>query len=612
MGTSARKLGFSRHYRSACNMTPAARVWAGMANKFVLGTLAVLLALAPAVQALEGDPYANETPTQRDARMSWWREAKFGMFIHWGVYAVPAGTYKDKQIRGIGEWIMRNGKIPVSEYKAFAQQFNPTQYDPAAWAALAHEAGMRYMIITAKHHDGFALFPSAASDWNVVTATPWKKDLIGPLAAAARAQGLKFGLYYSQAQDWTNPGGAKAGLPDGEGWDNAHKGSFDQYLDRIAVPQVTEVLTKYQPDVLWWDTPHLMNEPRAAKLAKLLALRPGIIVNNRLGGGYRGDTETPEQHIPATGFPGRDWETCMTMNDTWGFKSYDHNWKSLATLITNLVDIASKGGNYLLNVGPTAEGTIPAESVALLKGVGAWMKVNGESIYGTHGTPFKNLPWGRCTVKDAGADTLLYLHVLNWPADGKLTVPGLSNKIKSAALLAGGAPLTVEKSAGGPVLILPGAAPDAICSTLKLLVQGKPEVGATIMPGEDGVITLLADDARLEGTQIRTEQKDKLTNLGFWTDPGDSVSWDLCADRDGKYAIRIETAAPAAGAVLKVQGVGNLAYSVPKTANYGTYQTGRVGDVNLTKGAKVTLTLRPVAEGWHPVNCRKVVLVPEH
>ncbi|MEI6606936.1 MAG: alpha-L-fucosidase [Verrucomicrobiota bacterium] len=584
-----------------------------MANHFLGAALVVMTALIPVAEALEGDPYASETPAQHEARMSWWHEAKFGMFIHWGVYAVPAGTYKDKQIGDIGEWIMWNAKIPVHDYREFAQHFNPDKYDPTAWAALAKEAGMRYMVITAKHHDGFALFPTAASQWNVVDASPWKKDLIAPLATAARAQGLKFGLYYSQAQDWNNPGGAKAGMPDGDGWDDAQKGSFDQYLDAVAVPQVTEILQKYRPDVLWWDTPHLMTAPRAARFAKLLALRPGIIHNNRLGGGYPGDTETPEQEIPATGFPGRDWETCMTMNDTWGFKSYDHNWKSLSTLITNLVDIASKGGNYLLNVGPTSQGEIPPESIRLLKGVGAWMKINGEAIYGTHATPFKKLPWGRCTVKDAGADTLLYLHVLDWPGDGKLLIPGLSNTIMTASLLAGGAPLAIEKSPNGPLLSLPSAAPDPICSTLKVLIHGKPEVTAVaICPAKDGVITLLADDARLAGKQIRVEQKDKLGNIGFWSDPGDCVSWDLCAERDGKFSVHIETSAPAPGAVLKVQGVGNLAYSVPSTGNFTTYQTGRVGDVTLTKGAKVTLTLRPVAEGWNPINCRKVLLVPEH
>jgi len=442
----------------------------------IVGSLLALTTISPMARALEGDPYANETPAQRDARMQWWREAKFGMFIHWGVYAVPAGTYDGKKIPGIGEWIMLRAKIPVDRYQAYAKEFNPVKYDPASWAALAKEAGMRYMVITSKHHDGFTLFPTKASKWNVINASPCNQDLIAPLAEAARSQGLKFGLYYSQAQDWVHPGGAKAGYKEGEGWDDAQKGSFDQYIDQVAAPQVREILTRYHPDVLWWDTPHLMTQPRAEKLAKLLSLSPGIIHNNRLGGGYKGDTETPEQHIPATGFPGRDWETCMTMNDTWGFKSYDHNWKPLSKLITNLVDIVSKGGNYLLNVGPTAEGEIPPESIKLLKEVGAWMKVNGESIYGTHASPFEKLTWGRCTVKPADNDTILYFHVLDWPTDGTLTVPGLTNAVKSAELLAGGAPLSVTASAAGPVLTLPATAPDPTCSTIKLIVAGKPQI----------------------------------------------------------------------------------------------------------------------------------------
>jgi alpha-L-fucosidase len=581
-------------------------------KKLFVGSLAVMTALSPLVQALEGDPYANETADQRNQRMAWWREAKFGMFIHWGVYAVPAGTYEGKQIGGIGEWIMLRGKIPVAPYRAFANDFNPVKYDPAAWAALAKEAGMRYMVITSKHHDGFALFPSEASKWNVVDATPWKKDLIAPLAESAKAQGLKFGLYYSQAQDWTHPGGAKAGYKDGDGWDDAHKGSFDSYIDQIAVPQVREILTRYQPDVLWWDTPHLMNPTHAEKLAKLLPIKPGIIHNNRLGAGYKGDTETPEQHIPATGFPGRDWETCMTMNDTWGFKSYDHNWKPLKTLITNLVDIASKGGNYLLNVGPTAEGEIPAESIKLLKEVGAWMKVNGESIYGTQASPFKKLAWGRCTTKPAGDDTILYLHVLDWPADGRLKVPGLSNTVKSAELLAGGVKVAVEAAEGGPVLTLPGSAPDSICSTIRMVVQGKPEIAETLVSADkDGVIRLLPGDARIEGQNLKTEDQEGVANLGFWTNPNDSVSWNLRAETDGKYQVQIEAATPSEGSVLLIQGIGKLAYSVPKTEGYQTFQSTKVGEVDLRKGEKITLTLRPVVDGWHPVNVRKVELVPQ-
>jgi alpha-L-fucosidase len=416
-----------------------------------------------------------ESKEARDARMSWWREARFGMFIHWGVYSVPAGTYKGKQVGG-GEWILRNSKIPLAEYKEFAKQFNPVKYDPEAWATLAEAAGMKYIVITAKHHDGFALFDSKASDWNVVKATPYGKDLLAPLAAAARKHGLKFGLYYSQAQDWTNPGGAKYQYKEGDGWDDAHKGSFDKYLDEVSVPQVREILAAYKPDILWWDTAVWMTPERAQKFAPLLKPYPALITNNRLGGGIRGDTDTPENNIPATGLPGRDWETCMTMNGTWGYMSFDNNWKSPETLIRNLVDIASKGGNYLLNVGPTSEGLIPQASVDRLQEVGRWMKVNGEAIYATTASPCALPPWGRITTKAAGDVTTLYLDVFNWPASGELVVP-VSNAVKACSLLADGSrKFQTTSSDKGVTVKLTGDAPDKVCSVVKLQITGQPQV----------------------------------------------------------------------------------------------------------------------------------------
>ncbi|MGB9625103.1 MAG: alpha-L-fucosidase, partial [Phycisphaerae bacterium] len=422
------------------------------------------------------DPYADESPAQHDARMKWWREARFGMFIHWGVYSVPAGTYQGRRIDGIGEWIMNKARIPCAEYQAFAKQFNPVKYNPDEWVRLAKEAGMKYIVITSKHHDGFALFASKASKWNVVDATPYGKDLLKPLAEACRRHGIRLGFYYSQAQDWNNPGGAAAGGH----WDKAQEGSMDDYIRNVAVPQVREILTNYGPiAVLWWDTPVDMTKERADMLIPLLRLQPGIIHNNRLGGGYRGDTETPEQFIPATGYPGgRDWETCMTMNDTWGYKSYDNNWKSTETLIRNLVDIASKGGNYLLNVGPTSEGLIPEPSVERLKGIGKWMKVNGEAIYGTTASPFKRLPWGRCTKKLTSGGATLYLHVFAWPADGKLLVPGLQNRVTAAWLLAdrGKAALKCRKTEDGVVIEVPRECPDAICSVVVCQVKGPLDV----------------------------------------------------------------------------------------------------------------------------------------
>jgi len=433
-------------------------------------------AAAPA--APSPDPYAHETAAQRDARMKWWREARFGMFIHWGVYSVPAGTYEGRRIPGIGEWIMNRAKIPVAKYRAFAREFNPVRFNADQWVSIAKGAGMKYIIITSKHHDGFAMFDSKTSDWNIVKATPFGRDPLKELAAACKKQGMRLGFYYSQAQDWNNPGGAAMGGH----WDPAQEGSMDDYIRNVAAPQVRELMTRYgKVSVLWFDTPVDMNRERASALLPLLAMQPGIIYNNRLGGGFQGDTETPEQSIPANGLAGRDWETCMTMNDTWGYKSYDTNWKSAETLIRNLVDIASKGGNYLLNVGPTSEGVIPAASVERLQAVGRWMKVNGEAIYGTTASPIGKLPWGRCTKRVTLSGAALYLHVFKWPGDGKLTVPGLRKRVTGCYLLtaSGHKRLKTENGPEGLVVGVPAQAPDAVSSTIVLKVAGALDQAAT-------------------------------------------------------------------------------------------------------------------------------------
>ena len=428
-------------------------------------------------------------------KMAWWRAARFGMFIHWGDYAVLAGTYKGHEIAHGGEWIMNRAKIPVAEYQAYARQFNPVKYDADAWVRMARDAGMKYIVITAKHHDGFAMFKTQASKWNIVDATPYGKDVLKPLAAACRKYGIKLGFYYSQAQDWNNPGGAVARKVASEGWANpdsaaidaytlAHSGhwdpvqtsrSMDAYIDQVAVPQVRELLTNYgDVAVLWWDTPTGMTDEFAKKLQDVLALQPGVITNDRLKRpDFPGDFKTPEQKIPnLSELDGKDWETCMTMNGTWGYKSYDNKWKSPGTLIHNLVDIASKGGNYLLNVGPTAEGAFPQGSVDILKAMGQWMKVNGEAIYGTKASPLGPLSWGRCTRKEAGGNTLLYLSVFDWPSDGKLLVPGLNHTVIGARLLATGATLQTESAGDGLLIHLPARAPDAAASVIRLEVQG--------------------------------------------------------------------------------------------------------------------------------------------
>jgi alpha-L-fucosidase len=433
----------------------------------------------------------------KEERMAWWRDARFGMFIHWGVYSIPAGTWDGRQIGSIGEWIMNRAKIPVNDYQNMAKQFNPVKYDPDAWVRMAKDAGMKYIVITSKHHDGFALFETKASKWNVVDATVYGKDLLKPLAEACKKYGIKLGFYYSQAQDWNNPGGSAARRPTKEGWANPdsviidaytkeHHGhwdprqetkTFEQYIDDVAVPQVKELLTNYgELAVLWWDTPTGMTDEAATKLQSLLALQPQIITNDRLKRpNFPGDHKTPEQRIPnLADLDGTDWETCMTMNGTWGYKSYDHNYKSPQKLIQNLLDIASKGGNFLLNVGPTAEGEFPPESVEILAKIGQWMKVNSEAVYGTKASPWGLFPWGRCTKKETKSGTSLYFSVFEWPADGKLVIPGVKNSIVSAKLLATGAKVkTLLAKDGNLTITLPATAPDPLVTVIRVDVKGK-------------------------------------------------------------------------------------------------------------------------------------------
>lgn len=406
-----------------------------------------------------------------EERMKWWREARFGMFIHWGVYSVPAGVWDGTNVTRHGaEWIMNAAKIPLAEYQKLPAKFDPEKFNAEEWVNIAKGAGMKYIVITAKHHDGFAMFHSQASAFNIYDATPFHRDPLKELADACAREGIKLGFYYSQAQDWNHPGGAASGGH----WDPAQDGNMDQFIDNVDIPQIKELFSNYgKVAVIWWDTPIGMTPERAEKLLPLLKLQPDIISNNRLDARkITGDYGTPENKIPTNSLPS-DWETCMTMNGTWGYRSYDHKWKSTETLVRNLVDIASKGGNFLLNVGPTSEGVIPEPSVERLKEIGAWMKVNGVAIYGTSKSPLAAQPaWGRVTQ----SGDILYLHVFEWPTDGKLLLPGIKNDVRSATLLATGDRLIASSGPEGVTVSVPGSAPDPISSTIVLKLQGTPQI----------------------------------------------------------------------------------------------------------------------------------------
>jgi alpha-L-fucosidase len=446
---------------------------------------AACLCLAASYSPLAAQPTATK-PLSQDEKMQWFREAKFGLFIHWGLYAVPAGTWKGQQIQGIGEWIMNRAKIPVKEYEQLAGQFNPVKFNAEEWVQMAEDAGMKYIVITSKHHDGFAMYGSKVTKYNIVDATPFQRDPLKELAAACAKHNIRFGFYYSQSQDWHEPGGA------GNTWDfpadaeKSKSGVYDQYLREKAEPQVKELLTGYGPVCLiWFDTARMMDvNGRAQRFLEIVqTLQPACLIDGRLGtkGDYRsmGDNAIPNQVVH------EDWEVPATLNRTWGYKSYDNDWKSPQDLTFKLVDIVSKGGNYLLNVGPTAEGLIPQPSQDNLRAVGRWLKVNGESIYGAGSTPFgeelgtldparkdkKGNPafvaktdW-RCTTKPGK----LFIHLFTWPT-GSFELPAIKEQVTKAYLLADAQKqaLTVKQSGQKWSISLPVAAPDKTDSVLVL------------------------------------------------------------------------------------------------------------------------------------------------
>jgi len=556
--------------------------------------------------------YAKETPEQHQARLQWWNSARFGMFVHWGIYSVTGGEYGDKPITNSAEWMMNKGKIPIAEYKKFADQFNPTQFDAKAFVKLAKDAGMRYLVITAKHHDGFSMFGSKCSSYNVVEATPFKRDIMMELAHACQEQGIRFGFYYSQCQDWHHPGGI------GNNWDKSiQRVSFDEYVREKAAPEVKQLLTEYGPiGIFWWDTPREMSKESFGSLHSMTALQPGIITNDRLGKEHPGDYKTFERRIPRNAPANKDWEVCMPISGSWGYKKSDRNFKSTTTLIRNMVDIASKGGNYLLNVSPTGTGALLPEATERLKAIGQWMKVNSESIYDTTASPFGALDWGRCTKKEFARGTTLYLHVLDWHEDGRLLVPGLKNKVEHDYLMADWQALETQQQDSGVVVSLPAKAPDDIVSVVVVKVSGALDVEAVLpMPTKDGTLVLLADMAYIhnnEGSEqasVREGRRGGPSYISRWTDEEAWVEWSFKIDRPGRYEVSAELALEGPKSRFLLGLPGKLqSVEVVSTGRARDYATKSLGTINIDKAGEYTLQMKPEKDHWQPINLRQLEL----
>jgi len=463
-------------------------------------------------QNVHSQDFLHEPKADRDARMEWWRDARFGLFIHWGLYSIPAGEWDSKY--DYGEWIRNSAHIPVEQYDKFVDQFNPVKFDPQEWVRMAKDAGMKYIVITSKHHDGFCLFDTKYTDFNVMH-TPFKRDILKELSDACHKDSITMCFYHS-IMDWHEPDY----LPrrDWETNRSTEGANFDRYVLHMK-NQLKELLTNYgNIGVLWFDGEweSTWNAKYGNDLYNYVrSLQPNIIINNRVGAGrtgmegmnkegeFSGDYGTPEQEIPATGLPDVDWETCMTMNDHWGYNKTDLDFKSSKELLRNLADIVSKGGNFLLNVGPTAEGVFPQTSIQRLKDIGRWMHVNSDAIYGTKASPFKQLAWGRCTQKQTGNTTRLYLHVFDWPANGKLVIPGILNDPKTAYLLAdaGKSHLTVSRQEDALVIDIPTESPDSINSIVVLDVAGKPDISNP--PKISADFDIFTDETNLSVTSDR-------------------------------------------------------------------------------------------------------------
>lgn len=538
---------------------------------------------------------AAQTPPTAD-RLAWWKEAKFGMFIHWGVYS----------ILGRGEWVMYNERIPIPEYEKLYPQFNPTKYNPDEWVQLAKEAGMRYIVITSKHHDGFCMFDSSLTDYDCMS-TPAKRDFIGDLVKACRKQGMKIMFYYSLL-DWHHPHYVPrpAWVEDPPGYVR----DFNRYLDYM-FGQIRELCEKYKPDGIWFDGgwEHPPEDWRAEELLKMIwRILPNAVINDRTG--LPADFSTPEQFVPSASMAGRLWETCMTINNNWGYHAQDNAHKSVRQLIQTLVDIVSKGGNFLLNVGPMPTGEIQQEFVVRLKQMGAWLKQYGDAIYGTEGSPFPvhNPPVGGCTVKG----NKLFVHLFDYPT-APMKLWGLKTKVNKAYIMKDKTPVEFKQDGLSLVLDCPPIVPDPYDTVVVLELAGKPEVDWAIRQAENGEVDLHARFAKVHGQTARYESGGGKDNIGYWTNVNDWVAWDFIVDRGGDFDVKIIYACEkgSGGSEFLVEvGDQSLKGIVEETGSWTDFVEKQLGRVNLKSG-RYTLAVRPLTKpGGAVMNLQRIRLIP--
>lgn len=541
-----------------------------------------------------------ESMKTHEQRIAWWQEARFGMFIHWGIYSLPAGEWKGKKVSGYAEHLMRKEKIARADYLELAHTFNHVRFNAAAWVQQAQAAGMKYLIVTAKHHDGFAMYDSKVGNFTITAQSPFKRDPMAELAAACRKAGLKFGFYYSHAFDWehpdapgndweyNNPGGDKL-LHGGSNWYDAHPELLpkaQQYVTEKAIPQIKELLTKYHPDILWFDTPHKL--PLSENIRILKAIRetdPNVVVNGRLVraagaelGDYKNTADRPAEFFPVTG----NWEAIPTTNESYGYHQYDSSHKPVAHFIQLLANAASRGGNLLMNIGPKGDGSFDTKDQEILQGIGKWMKVNSASISGTSASLLPMQNWGVITQRN----NISYLHVFNWPAGKQLLLGGIKTQVTKAYLLADAAkkPLPFQLKNNLLRISVPAVAPDKVDAVIVLETRGKIAGDADrYLAPHVTVSRLLAFDAKQEGAGFKFgDGKTDKYFVDGWKNKNQALSWTFNTSEKTIYKILVKY----------IAGKGSYLLTLDK-ALYEKEVSAKKGIVT---EEIATLTVQP---GWH-------------
>jgi alpha-L-fucosidase len=545
-----------------------------------------------------------------EQRIGWWQNARFGMFIHWGIYSLPGGEWKGKKVGGYAEHLMRKEKITRTDYLELAHQFNPVHFNADEWVLHAKKAGMKYFIITAKHHDGFAMFDSRVSDFDVKDQTPFHRDPMAELAAACKKHGMKFGFYYSHAFDWehpdapgndweyNNPGGDK--LLGGANWFDSHPEwlpKAKKYVDEKAIPQIKELITKYHPDILWFDTPHKL--PLSENIRILKAIRetdPNIVVNGRLVrsasanfGDYKNTADRPAEFYPVAG----DWEAIPTTNESYGYSKYDNSHKPVGHFIRLLANAASRDGNLLMNIGPKGDGAFDDRDLEILNGIGNWINKNGESIYGTTSSPLPLQSWGVSTLKG----DKLYLHVFDYPKNGKLYVGGLKSAVVKSFFHSGPKKnLRVTRLNEKDVVIdLPLIVPDTINTVIVVELKDKIQTDSTRYIAANSKQTrLLAFDATQHGKGFSFgDGKTDRYYVGGWKNKDQYLAWSFRSATPATFKIVIKYLADENSGGNYLVQLGNFKKEHKVVGVNNKVVTEEIGSVHLDAGTH-EISIKPL------------------